>query len=156
MVGKPIDTMHEDILTILEAISTLLQPPILQTGLLPHTAIHSSRHRNRPPPETYLPSLSPLSPMSNPRPLKTTSVRSEAYLMLSNARSSSPKACFVKTPPLPKGMKLHPAERGRRTFRSAAILRLHHCLQFPLCISMKTFTSRIHAYSILSVSIRRL
>ena len=38
-------TIHEAVLTILEAISTLLQPPILRTGLLPHTAIHSTSQK---------------------------------------------------------------------------------------------------------------
>lgn len=52
MAGKLIDTMHEDILTIREAISTLLQPPILQTGPLPHTAIHSSQ---KPPTSRDIP-----------------------------------------------------------------------------------------------------
>lgn len=98
----------------------------------PHTAIHSSQKPPSSrdiPPETYLLSFSPLSPMSIPQPLKTTSVRSEAYLMLSNARSSSPKTCFVKTSPLPKAMKSHRAERGRGAFG-----RARRCLQFPLCI----------------------
>ncbi|CRG89179.1 hypothetical protein PISL3812_06215 [Talaromyces islandicus] len=45
MVGKLIDTTHEAVLTILEAISTLLQPPILQTGLLPHAAIQSTSQK---------------------------------------------------------------------------------------------------------------
>jgi vacuolar protein sorting-associated protein 54 len=45
MVGKLIDTMHE-------AIFTLLQPPILQTGLLPHTATHSSQ---KPPTSRDIP-----------------------------------------------------------------------------------------------------
>lgn len=41
MVGKLIDTSHEAVLTSLKAISTLLQPPIPRTGLLPQTAIYS-------------------------------------------------------------------------------------------------------------------
>ncbi|KAJ6189962.1 hypothetical protein N7519_004870 [Penicillium mononematosum] len=52
MVGKLIDTTHEGIFTIREAISTLLQPPILQTGLLPHTAIHSPK---KPPTSRDIP-----------------------------------------------------------------------------------------------------
>lgn len=45
MVGKLIDILREAVLTILEAISTLLQPPVLRTGLLPHTAIYSTSHK---------------------------------------------------------------------------------------------------------------
>ncbi|KAM5439376.1 hypothetical protein MferCBS31731_004800 [Microsporum ferrugineum] len=49
MVGKLIGTMHEAVLTMLEAISTLLQPPIIRTGLLPHTVVHSPTSRDIPP-----------------------------------------------------------------------------------------------------------
>lgn len=37
--------MHEAVLTILAAIYTLLQPPLLRTELLPYTAIHSTSQK---------------------------------------------------------------------------------------------------------------
>ncbi|KAM5496030.1 hypothetical protein McaMca56_005061 [Microsporum canis] len=41
--------MHEAVLTMLEAISTLLQPPVIRTGLPPHTVVHSPTSRDIPP-----------------------------------------------------------------------------------------------------------
>jgi len=45
MVRKLMDTMHEALLTLLKAISTLLRPPMLRTELLPHTATHSTSQK---------------------------------------------------------------------------------------------------------------
>ncbi|KAI1912771.1 hypothetical protein LOZ65_005946 [Ophidiomyces ophidiicola] len=45
MVSKSIYTIHDTILTTLEAISTLLRPPILWTGVRPRIKIHSTSQK---------------------------------------------------------------------------------------------------------------
>ncbi|RAO67171.1 uncharacterized protein BHQ10_003183 [Talaromyces amestolkiae] len=45
MVGNLIETIHEAVLTTLEAISTLLQPAILRAELLAHTAIYTTSQK---------------------------------------------------------------------------------------------------------------
>lgn len=75
------DTLREAVLTTLEAISTLLQPPIIRTRL----AIYSTSQK--PP---------PLSMMPIPRPLKNSSVRLDPCLTLSIARRSSLKKVLDK------------------------------------------------------------
>ncbi|CAG8289964.1 unnamed protein product [Penicillium nalgiovense] len=67
--------------------------------------------------------------MSNPRHLKTTPVRSKAYLMLPNARSLSPKTCFIKTSALPKGDEVAPCGRPKT---SVSKRQLAPTLLFPI------------------------
>jgi vacuolar protein sorting-associated protein 54 len=153
------NTMRESVLTILEAISTLLSPPALRTGLLSYTPIHSTSQKlptSRDIPPITLTTIPHVERSAFNDYLSQVGSLFESFQRARLEFEDGDAQVFLQAISAAKDDELTPSGRRKTSVWKRGQLAPTPLSTVPSCISMKNFASRIRALSMLSVSMRRL